>query len=53
MWRVSSFMFTQGRLAMPQIRRECYGTRHSSFLRGELWRTGCARKKDDGNAAVD
>ena len=31
---------------MPQIRRGCYGTRHSSFLRGELWRTRCARKKD-------
>ena len=32
----SSFMFHQGRLAMPSIRRECLGTRHSSFLRGSV-----------------
>ena len=29
----SSFMFLQGRLAMPLLRRGCLGTRHSSFLR--------------------
>ena len=26
----SSFMFHLGRLAMPQLRRECVGTRHAS-----------------------
>ena len=35
MWRVSSFMFLLGRLAMPWIRRGCHGTRHSSFA--EAW----------------
>ena len=35
-WRVSSFMFLQGRLAMPHMRRGCLGTRHSSFLRGSV-----------------
>ena len=33
-WRVSSFMFTQGRLAMPPVRRGCHGTRHSLFCAG-------------------
>ena len=30
-WRVSSFMFHQGRLAMPSVGRGCIGTRHFFF----------------------
>ena len=30
---LSSFMFYCGRLPMPLARRECMGTRHSTFLR--------------------
>ena len=38
----SSFMFCHGLLPVPQLRRGCSGTRHSSFLRRRAGGGGCA-----------